>query len=311
VAIPVCNSVKPIFKYIGGKSWLKDTLRKKATFILHNNNVTEYVEPFCGGLGSFLAIYDILLEYQVKKVVLNDINPKLINFYQQVKENPLAIVEHYLLLEKKFESLIPENINEDALKTELIPCNTYFKSIREEFNKNKQDKASSAYLLFLQNHSFNGVYRENLKGEYNTPFNWSTKRIDINVVKQRILEVNRIFSLFDIQLINIDFSNLIFKKSAFIYCDPPYANETINANQYSKDTFNSEKQKKLIEKLKQSNCSFLYSNNYLTWLIDCFDEKHTVEIVHRKNIMSCKHNAKGEDKKECLICHKNIIFNHY
>lgn len=45
------EKIKPLFKYIGGKSWLRDELRKNVYESLVNKNITAYAEPFTGGLG--------------------------------------------------------------------------------------------------------------------------------------------------------------------------------------------------------------------------------------------------------------------
>lgn len=48
------QSVSPLFKYIGGKSWLKDELNNTVNKVLKDNpNIDTYIEPFAGGLGAF------------------------------------------------------------------------------------------------------------------------------------------------------------------------------------------------------------------------------------------------------------------
>ena len=54
------KKVNPPFKYIGGKTWLKDKLRAKVKHQVSKNKFTAFCEPFCGGLGAFLNVYDIL-----------------------------------------------------------------------------------------------------------------------------------------------------------------------------------------------------------------------------------------------------------
>ena len=56
------NEVKVLFKYIGGKTWMKDIIRKSIKETLKNNNINTFIEPFAGGLGCFLNIYDLLIE---------------------------------------------------------------------------------------------------------------------------------------------------------------------------------------------------------------------------------------------------------
>ena len=90
------KKVSTLFNYIGGKGWLKETLRLEISSILKNSSIDTYVEPFSGGLGAFLNIYDILIKNNIKKVILNDINAKIINFYTTVKENPELLIKEYI-----------------------------------------------------------------------------------------------------------------------------------------------------------------------------------------------------------------------
>jgi len=63
--------MKPLLKWVGGKSWFVPRLEKH-----YNGN--QFVEPFCGGLSVALGL-------NPNRSLLNDINPHLINFYEWVK----------------------------------------------------------------------------------------------------------------------------------------------------------------------------------------------------------------------------------
>lgn len=52
------NEVKVLFKYIGGKTWLKDVIRTHIKDIVIKKEIEVFIEPFAGGLGCFLNIYD-------------------------------------------------------------------------------------------------------------------------------------------------------------------------------------------------------------------------------------------------------------
>ena len=65
--------IKPLFKWIGGKTQLLDEL----TSLLPESYGTYY-EPFAGGAALYFAI-------QPKKAVLNDLNSQLMNVYDCCK----------------------------------------------------------------------------------------------------------------------------------------------------------------------------------------------------------------------------------
>lgn len=53
--------MKPLFAYVGGKTFLKNKLVECLKLILNNNNFKSYEEWFAGGLGSFFAVSEFPL----------------------------------------------------------------------------------------------------------------------------------------------------------------------------------------------------------------------------------------------------------
>lgn len=173
------QTVSPLFKYIGGKSWLKDELNNTVNTVLKTrSDIDTYVEPFAGGLGAFLGVADSLIKNNIKKVILNDINIKLIQFYQNVYTQSDLLIEKYMQVENAYAATVPaifftydKKKDKELIKISLIPASQFFNQIRNAFNAEQDPIMNSAYLLFLQTHCFNGIYRENSKGGYNTPYN--------------------------------------------------------------------------------------------------------------------------------------------
>lgn len=296
------RAVKPLFKYIGGKTWLKEILRQKISYVLSKKKIEVYVEPFVGGLGSFLSIYDLLIEHNIKKVILSDINVELINLYNNIKIEPKSLYEEIIKLEGLFLKTIKPLNKKTYSKLELSEANDFFKHIRTEFNlnKGKNETIQSARLVFLQKHSFNGVYRENSKGEYNTPFNWSHKTMDSDI-EHKIYQLNNIFLSFDIKIEHKSYQLHDFNDSALFYLDPPYLNTAeLVENKYNRNGFNLENQLDLIRLIQNTN--FIYSNHASQIIENELNKNHDIEIIkiNRKNIMSANSESRGDDKIELL-----------
>lgn len=83
---------------------------------------------------------------------LSDLNKELIETYQCVKNNPLAII--------------------DTLRTYENTKEFYY-AIRDHIPINSVEQA--ARFIFLNQTSFNGLYRVNQHGVYNVPFGYRTK----------------------------------------------------------------------------------------------------------------------------------------
>lgn len=296
------RAVKPLFKYIGGKTWLKEILRQKISYVLSKKKIEVYVEPFVGGLGSFLSIYDLLIEHNIKKVILSDINVELINLYNNIKIEPKSLYEEIIKLEGLFLKTIKPLNKKTYSKLELSEANDFFKHIRTEFNlnKGKNETIQSARLVFLQKHSFNGVYRENSKGEYNTPFNWSHKTMDSDI-EHKIYQLSNIFLSFDIKIEQKSYQLHNFNDNALFYLDPPYLNTAeLVENKYNQNGFNLENQLDLIHLIQNTN--FIYSNHASQIIENELNKNHDIEIIkiNRKNIMSANSESRGDDKIELL-----------
>lgn len=307
------DNVKPVFKYIGGKTWLKDKLREKVNKILIEEKLKSYIEPFAGGLGSFLSVYDILIKNSIEQVVLNDINPKIITFYKTLREQPDLLLENFENIENGFHLFIPSESrvlhitkDKEILKKQLEKANDYFKNCKQRFNTSKNDIEISSLLLFLQFHSFNGIYRENSKGLYNTPFNWDYKKIDINMIEKRISLVRKALIDLNVNLCIGSYETVIKQKNTLYYVDPPYLNDNnLNENSYSKNGFSLDAQRELLYLL--SNKTYIYSNHKNDILNKIILEnnqgKTYIEYVNRKNIMSSKMESRSLDKTEMLVVH--------
>lgn len=300
------KSVKPLFKYIGGKSWLRESLREHLKEAFKEQKFKSYCEPFTGGLGSFLSIYDLLIENDIKKVTLSDINANLIKTYQLIKNNPEDLIKDYLSLEKNFVSRVPQDWNltkdKNELKVILIEAQEYFNFVKKEFNENKFNLSSeqSARLIFLQKHAFNGVYRENSKGQYNTPFNWSGANM-LNLIESKVLELHDIFIDLDIDFKEQSFEDVDYNLDTIYYLDPPYINEEIGENKYNKNIFDIDSQILLLDKIKDT--SFIYSNHKAEILLKTFESFENIDVqeIMRKNIMSANSKTREQDKTEILV----------
>jgi len=154
--------MKPLVKYRGGKS------KEIPHIIKHIPEYRgKYIEPFFGGG----ALYFYL---EPKKAIINDINSKLISFYNGIKTDFESIQNELTQLEKiytinriKFEELkskTPElRVDDDN--------EALYYQIRDMFNDLTKKKFSDALLYFFINKTaYSGMIRYNSKGEFNVPY---------------------------------------------------------------------------------------------------------------------------------------------
>ncbi len=147
---------KPFLKWVGGKSQLIPYLKQRLPEDFSRWEEAVYVEPFVGG-GAMM--FWILQSFpNIKSVYINDINSKLMTTYRVVKESPEQLLS---VLEKMQEEYV--DLREDGRRD-------YYLHKRELFNAQfLGDIDTASLLIFLNRTCFNGLYRENSKGEYNVP----------------------------------------------------------------------------------------------------------------------------------------------
>jgi len=203
---------KPFLRWAGGKRWLLKHLET----IIDIEKYNAYHEPFIGG-GS------VFFKFSPKTSFISDSNEWLIETYNSIKENPNEIIKY---LEK-----FPKEKEE------------YYK-IRGR-NYTNQFK-SSAQFIYLNQMSFNGIFRVNLSGKYNVPYG---NRSQYNFDYENIISVSS--ALQNTQITHSDFSNTIenVAEGDLVFLDPLYT-ITHNLNgfvQYNQKIFSLEDQYKLAE----------------------------------------------------------------
>ena len=248
-------SAKPFIKWAGGKGKLLPQLEAALPQRLYEEEFT-YIEPFVGG-GAML--FFMLQKFpNIKKVVINDINKKLTEAYKTIKENPKELI--YCLKHIEQQYLTIQDYEEQRL---------YYLEMRRRFNEEQLPPIDkTTILIFLNRTCFNGLYRENSKGQFNVPFGRYTNPSICN--EELIYADSELLNQFDVQITTGDFENTISlidnNGLNFFYFDPPYRplSATSNLNTYVKEEFNDEAQGRLryfCHKITEKGGLFLQSNS--------------------------------------------------
>lgn len=184
-----------------------------------------------------------------KTAHLSDANSELMACYEQVREKPE-------LMYKYLRSHLSKTSEE------------YYYRIRDQYNRSRfrQSAAQAARFIYLNRTSFNGIYRVNLKGEYNVPYGFKEPppmpTLDQLRVASKLLK-NAALSdkSFDEAL-----SGNAPEAGDFLYLDPPYPpldTTTATFAHYTKARFSWEDQERVAEignRLAQRGCYVMVSN---------------------------------------------------
>ena len=201
--MPKSTQIKPFLKWVGGKTKLLSEIEKNLPETLIKKSF-NYVEPFLGGGAVF---FHLIQKFNIEKAYLNDINDKLIDVYKDVRDKNTDLIQKLKKLESDYYGSSDKK--------------SFFLDQRERFNSLKKSTQKSALFIFLNKTGFNGMYRENSKGEYNIPFGQMKKPQICN--KELLIKVGNILNENEVLFSSKSFEKVIVdKKNTFYYMDPPY-----------------------------------------------------------------------------------------
>lgn len=254
-------AIVPPLKWAGGKRWFvanhQDLLPKK---------FNRYIEPFLGSGAVFFSI-------QPDDALISDLNPELINLYEVIRDEPI-------ILQKKLQEHQRKHSTE------------YYYSMRALRPRNKITVA--ARTLYLNRTCWNGLYRVNLKGEFNVPKGTKDNVVLATDDFQRLSEV-----LNKAEIKCQDFQDSIdaAEEGDFLFVDPPYtvAHNNNGFIKYNQNLFKWEDQIRLrdsLEKAIDRGVMLLLTNAAHKSVKDLY-KNYEQTVVSRAGVISGSASSRG------------------
>ncbi len=263
---------KPFVKWAGGKRQLIDILINEIP-----EEFNTYIEPFVGGGALFFEI-------QPKKAIISDINKELINAYLVIKDHVYELID----------SLRKHKNEKD-----------YFYKIRALNPEELTSVERASRFIYLNKTCFNGLYRENSKGQFNVPFGKYKKPKILD--EENLISVSEFLNNIEIQIFNKDYREVcqLAQKGDFIYLDPPYypISKTASFTKYNKYDFTEEDQIKLSEvfkKLDKKGCYVMLSNSNTQFIKNLY-KGYNIQELEANRAINCKGNRRKKEKVELLV----------
>ena len=252
---------KPLLKWPGGKRALL-----KYILPLIPDKYGTYFEPFLGGGALFFSL-------QPANAILSDNNPVLINFYTQVCKESEELIK------------ILRNLNNNE--------RSYYE-IRNR--KPSTDLRKAVRFLYLITLSFNGIYRTNLRGEFNVPYGHKTHLKPCD--PDRIREACRVLNKAKLLCSDYEFAVSTAKKGDLIYFDPPYtvAHGNNGFLKYNEKIFSWNDQVRLAQlskDLANRGCNVIVSNAHNPSVLDLYKEFNRME-VERSSLIAASNKFRGQ-----------------
>lgn len=251
------TTIKPFVKWAGGKRWLTTAPMLK---IPHYTG--RYIEPFIGGGAMFFHL-------NPQKSIISDLNADLINCYIQVRDEHEKIVTFL----KQYQAHHSKEF--------------YYQERSRSYDCAIQQ---AAQLLYLNRTCWNGLYRVNLRGQFNVPIGTKDKIFDSSENWQAIS-----LALKNTKIECSDFEKTInqSKKGDFLFVDPPYTTMHNNNGfiKYNQNIFSWEDQIRLKDALfraKIRGVKAIVTNADHQSIIDLYMDFGKYHRVERPSVISGK-----------------------
>lgn len=246
----------PFLKWAGGKRQLLPELLKRVP-----RDFNHYYEPFLGGGALLLALAP-------RTATANDANDELIRCYREVRDHPDELIE-----------ALGRHRNAEE----------HFYAVRALDPATLSDTEAAARLVFLNRTCFNGLYRVNRGGQFNTPYG---RYKNPNLVPaQGIRAASAVLQ--GVALTAGGYRDALANagRGDFVYLDPPYLplSQYSDFRRYSATQFRDEHHEELAtvyKELDARGCLVMLSNSSSERVFALYSDWRVERLRARRNINS-------------------------
>lgn len=264
------SGAPPLLKWPGGKRHLLRPLRR-----LLPTHFNCYIEPFAGGAALFFAL-------QPPTALLADVNERLMEMYAAVRDEPDGVY--------------------DILRRFSNDESTYYR-IRDTYSPRGR-LGRAARFLYLQRLAFNGIYRENLRGEFNVPYGYKTHIAHYSL--SEIRDASNALKRATLRAAHFHETLSSARPGDLVYLDPPY---TVSHNnngfiKYNQNLFSWAQQVQLANlanELAAHGVHVLASNAYHMPLLTLYSRHFRIFEYKRHSIISSSSEGRRRISEGMMI----------
>ena len=250
----------PFLKWAGGKGRMVGHIVPRMPA-----KIKTYYEPFVGGGAVF---FELARQKKFQRAVISDCNTELINTYKVVQDSVDALVKELQTGDYKYSK-------------------SNYLRIRALDPKDLSNVERAARFVYLNRTCFNGLYRVNLKGAFNTPFGRYKNPVICDELNLRAIST----ALENVRICRSDFLGAVddAKEGDVVYFDPPYipTSKTAKFTSYNMKGFVEEDHRRLAEcfgRLIQSGVCCILSNSYAPLAIELYGKYEVLELMGSRSV---------------------------
>ena len=278
----------PFLKWAGGKRKLADQILD----LLPTGTMRLYVEPFAGGAAVFFRLRT--LGY-TGAAALCDSNPHLINAYEVIRDQTDRLVG----------ALAHYNAQAVHLVGDADAARAFYNVVRESWGSSC-GVVDAARMLWLNRNCFNGLFRMNRAGGFNTPWGkFAPPRVvdisNLRACSAALAETAIVEGDFRVTLPTLLTVYAADLPHTAVYLDPPYepVSSTANFTTYDGRPFTQSDQEALLaeaQKLATAGATVVISNSDTPFTRELYTDHEifSVEMARAINSDASKRGPVGE-----------------
>lgn len=256
------QKASPFLRWAGGKKWLTKDLMQ----IIGEQRFNNYHEPFLGGGAIFFSLNP------PHNVYLSDVNEELIKTYKVVRDKPQKVINKLL---------------------KYINTEEEYYCVRSTDGRGEIERA--ARFIYLNQTSYNGLYRVNRSGKYNVPYGF---RKNVQFDPKKILAASAALQKANITHGDFTVNLELIGEGDLVFLDPPY---TVSHNnngfiEYNKNLFSLDDQRRLsnfIDVIKEKNAYYILTNAAHGVIREIFyKEKDRILELNRNSLIGGKNSER-------------------
>ena len=255
------KAIQPFVQWVGGKRKIANQLMQYIP-----NGLNNYYEPFLGGGALFFNIRHLF-----NQCFLSDVNLDLVTSYNTIKNNPDEVHRQVMELNSKHTEDNYYRLNEGNYTTDPVGITARF--------------------IYVNKHSFKGIFRINRKGQLKSTCNtrrW--KGVDFD---KTLKQCSR--QLTGVTIYANDFSFITPAKDDFVYFDPPY--HKVGERFYTRLPFDENEQIRLREfvtSLSDKGVKVMVSNSNTDFIRGLYSDLNITEV-------DINYSINNKNAKELII----------
>lgn len=256
---------QPFLKWAGSKRQLAPQLLKHVP----RNYSGRYFEPFVGGGAMFFSLMP-------ERAVLADTNERLIRTYRAVASDVESVIH--------------------GLGTYPIDKRFFLELRTKPVDECPSDVEVACWLIYLNKTAFNGLYRVNKKGIFNTP--WGKYKNPKTCDEPRLRAAALMLRRAEIRCCDFNEAVADAQKGDLVYFDPPYVPRTSTANftSYTRDGFGLNDQIRLRDcaaELKRRGVHVMLTNSDTPIVRELYED-FDVRRLSARGSVAASHKSRGK-----------------